>query len=84
MNVLAIQDLSVVCRGGGSIQFPLQQLDTVVGWVRQATLRIYPPKKGRPYRVYVTHGHMFITSNIVVTRFRYSQLIQGSTLNYDH
>jgi len=83
MNVLAIQDLSGVCRGGGSIQFPLQQLDTVVGWVRQATLRMCPPK-GRPYRAYVTHGHMSITSNIVVTRFRYSQLIQGSTLNYDH
>ena len=45
MNVLAIQDLSVVFgHGGGHINFPLQQLHTVVSWVRYVTL--YVPSKG--------------------------------------
>ena len=102
MNVLAIQDLSVVC-GGGKIQFPLQQLHTMVSWVRHVTFHIYPPKEyvfmeytgctilgevqfvnmKRPYRSQVTRGHMFRTSNIVVSRFRH-KLLQGCTLNYGH
>lgn len=42
MNVLAIQDLSEVRGGGGSILVHLQQLRTVVSWIRQATLRLHP------------------------------------------
>lgn len=41
MNVLAIQDLSEVS-GGGLILVHLQQLRTVVSWIRQATLRLHP------------------------------------------
>jgi len=69
MNVIANQDLMEV-PGRGSILVHLQQLRTVVSWVRQATLHLYPSMGffdfnffvtfKRPYHFYVTRFHNFI------------------------